>query len=254
MQFAIIQTAGEFLNLRGEWNALLESSISDCVFLTHEWLSAWWKHMADGRRLSILTARDGGTLIGILPVAERGAQLARMMPCALEFLGSGVIGSDYLDAIVARGRESEVMAQFADHLHCDGRMLQLSQLRRERCAASLLADQLQRHAWTVVETNLNVCPFIDLRGHTWDTYVATLGPNVRKSIDRYLRNLPHAFDMRVDCVQATNEAQTALEIVVDLHHKRWVREECPKHFSPNPCAHFIENSCSSPPDAAGCGF
>src|SRR6185503_14065572 len=127
------------LALRGEWNALLESSVSDCVFLTHEWLSAWWKHLADGRRLSILTLRDGGELIGILPVAERAPQLARMMPRTLEFLGSGVIGSDYLDVIAARGRESEVMAAFADHLNSRGLMLQLSQLRGGSSVATVLA-------------------------------------------------------------------------------------------------------------------
>ena len=221
MQLAIIQTADEFLKLRSEWNALLESSRSDFVFLTHEWLSAWWKHMADGRRLSIVTAREGGELIGILPVVERAAQLARMMPCTLEFLGSGVIGSDYLDVIAARGRECEVVVEFADYLHSHGRMLQLSQLRSESCLSSVLADQLRQHAWTVVEAKLNVCPYIELRGHTWDTYVATLGPNVRKNINRYLRNLPKTFDMRVDCVQTASDAQTALQIAVDLHRKRW---------------------------------
>jgi CelD/BcsL family acetyltransferase involved in cellulose biosynthesis len=230
MQLAIIQTTDEFLNLRGEWNTLLESSISDCVFLTHEWLSAWWKHMAGGRRLSILTAREGGKLIGILPMAEKPAQLTRMMPCTVEFLGSGVIGSDYLDAIVARGRESEVMTELAGHLHSDGRMLQLSQLRSERSLASILAERLRRHAWTVVEAKLNVCPFIDLRGHTWESYVATLGPAVRKNINRYLRNLPQTFDMRIDCVQAPNEAETALEIAVDLHRKRWASRGASQAF------------------------
>src|SRR5207247_1240374 len=122
MKLQTINTIDEFLSLRHEWDSLLESSASDCVFLTHGWLSTWWRHMADDRGLSIFTLRDGGQLIGILPVAERAAQYARMMPRVLEFLGSGVVGSDYLDAIVARGREREVMAVFADHLNQRGRM------------------------------------------------------------------------------------------------------------------------------------
>src|SRR5258705_9982475 len=111
-----IQTTEQFLSMREEWNALLQCSASGCVFLTHEWLSSWWRHLGEGRQLSILTARENGELIGILPVIERGTQVALMMPRVLEFLGSGLIGSDYLDAIAKNGRESEVITAFAEHL------------------------------------------------------------------------------------------------------------------------------------------
>src|SRR5262245_44646800 len=129
MKLQIVDTFEEFFALRDEWNALLSSSISDCVFLTHEWLSVWWKHMAEGRRLYVLTVRDRGNLIGVLPVAEREPQVFRMMPRILEFLGSGIIGSDYLDVIAAKDRETKVISEFARHLHSRGIMLQLSQLR-----------------------------------------------------------------------------------------------------------------------------
>src|SRR5215831_8990493 len=220
MKLETIETFEEFAAKRDEWNALLESSASDCVFLTHEWLSTWWKHLAQGR-LRILTALDRGNLIGILPVAESPAQVMRMMPRVLQFLGSGVIGSDYLDVIALKGREDEVVAEFADHLHSRGLMLQLSQLRGESSLASVLANHLEQRAWTVAKTKLNVCPYIDLRGLTWETYLATLGPNIRKNINRYLRNLPKSFDMRFECVKTPDEAEKALEITIDLHHKRW---------------------------------
>src|SRR4051794_38133681 len=95
-----IQTVARFAEMREEWNALLRGSTSDCVFLTHEWLSLWWKHLSEGRTLSILTARHDGKLVGLMPLALRAAQYTRMIPRSLEFLGSGVVGSDYLDVIV----------------------------------------------------------------------------------------------------------------------------------------------------------
>src|SRR5215813_1400936 len=136
-------------------------------------------------------------------------------------LGSGVIGSDYLDVIALKGRENEVVAEFADHLHSRGLMLQLSQLRDESSLASGLANHLEQRAWTVAKTKLNVCPYIDLRGHTWPSYLTTLGPNIRKNINRYLRNLPKHFDLRVDCVQAPAEVRRALDVAIELHKKRW---------------------------------
>src|SRR5437016_885734 len=128
MMVKLIATEEEFSELRQEWNPLLESSASTCVFLTHEWLSAWWKHLSGRRKLSILTARDGGRLIGVIPLAMRAPQYPRMMPRLVEFIASGVIGSDYLDAIIERSREPEVLGAFAEELRRWGLMLQLSQL------------------------------------------------------------------------------------------------------------------------------
>jgi CelD/BcsL family acetyltransferase involved in cellulose biosynthesis len=221
MKTEMIQTKEEFLLLRDEWNALLATSVSGCIFLTHEWLSAWWKHLAEGRRLSILLAHEGGELAGILPLAEREAQYARLMPRVLEFLGSGVIGSDYLDAIVGQEREREAIAAFAEHLNGRARMLQLGQLRGGSCIVSLLAEELRQSGWTADETKLNVCPYINLGGHTWESYLATLGPQVRKRIKRCLGNLPRTFEFRVVCVRAPAEAQRGLDILIELHRKRW---------------------------------
>jgi CelD/BcsL family acetyltransferase involved in cellulose biosynthesis len=221
MDVRTIESTDELSALRDEWNALLNSSPSNCVFLTHEWMSAWWKHLGKGRRLSVLTAREGGDLIGILPLAERRPQYDRMMPRTLEFLGSGVIGSDYLDAIVAPAREFDVAAAFAERL--DGRavMLHLSNMRGGSSVAPGIAQQLRQKRWTAEEKKLNVCPFIDLTGKTWPDYLEGLGPHVRKGIKRCLRNLPKTFRYRVECVQAPEDAQRGLEIAIDLHRKRW---------------------------------
>jgi len=238
MKIQAIESIDEFENLRVEWNRLLQSSDSDCIFLTHEWLATWWKHLAEGRRLAIITVRDDGELVGIMPVAERAAQLSRMMPRVLELLGSGLIGSDYLDVIAARGRENDVMAALAEHLTARGLMLQLSQLRGGASGASILADHLRQRAWSVSEAKLNVCPYIDLRGHSWESYLATLGPTVRKNINRYLRNLPKEFDMRLDSARTPAEAEEALEIAIDLHHKRWSASGTSDAFQAGPVVEF----------------
>jgi len=42
-------------------------------------------------------------------------------------------------------------------------------------------------------------------------------PNLRKNVNRYLRNLPNTFDMRVDCARTPAEAQRALDAAIALH-------------------------------------
>src|SRR5947207_3225723 len=96
-----IENTAEFERLGEEWNPLLAASNARSVFLTWEWLHAWWKHLSDGRRLSILAMRQAGALVGIAPLAVRPALHRRMLPFqGTEFLGCGTAGSDYLDFIV----------------------------------------------------------------------------------------------------------------------------------------------------------
>ncbi|HYW29165.1 MAG TPA: hypothetical protein VE824_05095, partial [Gaiellales bacterium] len=122
-----IEDTATFQTLRQEWNELLQASASNCVFLTWEWLFAWWRNLSEGRRLSLITVRRGGRLIAIAPLAVRPRSLSRLLPWpSREFLGTGLAGSDYLDVIVRRGHEREGLAAVADALAAAGAVLELS--------------------------------------------------------------------------------------------------------------------------------
>src|SRR2546430_12209639 len=66
-----IKDPAAFEALREEWDALLEASPSQCLFLTWEWLYTWWKHLGGDRSLCIITARSGDELVAIAPFALR---------------------------------------------------------------------------------------------------------------------------------------------------------------------------------------
>ena len=216
-----IDSVERFAQLRSEWNSVLQASSSNCVFLTHEWLFTWWKHLAEGRGLAILTARIDGRLVGILPLAVRDPQYVRMVPRVFEFLGSGVIGSDYLDAIVSPEVEDQVMRAFADYLHKRGLLLQLNHLKRGGSLALRVSERLEHARWTVGDTKINVCPFINLSGHSWDSYLGTLSSSQRYNFNRRLRNLVKTSEMHLERVDSASDAQRALDFVMELHHKRW---------------------------------
>jgi CelD/BcsL family acetyltransferase involved in cellulose biosynthesis len=217
-----VETLEELSAMRDEWNALLASSTSRSVFLTHEWLCTWWKHLGEDRRLRVLTSHDGGRLIGILPLALRPSELSRMTPSMWEFLGSGIIGSDYLDVIVRSGAEKQALADFADYLDRAGALLQLSQLRRGASTAEELATALTERGWTGANSGINVCPFIDLSGRTWESYFSSLGSSQRYNFQRRLKNLEKSPGFRFECARTAGEADAGLDTLIGLHEKRWL--------------------------------
>src|ERR1035437_10130070 len=110
MEIQWIENTGGFDGLREEWDRLLAGSASDGVFLTWEWLRTWWSHLAGRHELRIVAVRRGGELITLAPLAVRPGPLRRLLPFrAVEFLGTGTAGSDYLDLIVRKGDEAEAL-------------------------------------------------------------------------------------------------------------------------------------------------
>ena len=217
-----IDDPARFQALNAEWDELLKASSADSPFLTWEWLWSWWKHLAADGTLHILAFRDRDRLVAIAPLMSRTLRVAGLAPVrVLEFLGTGSVGSDYLDLIVRRGQEAEALGAFADYLAKGDVALEMAQLDANAAVARTLAAELTHRGWNVSATNTHVCPFIDLSGHTWSSYLATLGSAHRYNFQRRLKNATKRFDLRFAEARSSEERREALACLVSLHQRRW---------------------------------
>jgi CelD/BcsL family acetyltransferase involved in cellulose biosynthesis len=217
----IINTEKRFEEIRQEWMELLAHSSSDCIFLTWEWLYTWWKHLAGNRKLHILAIRTGMEIVAIAPLASPSTKLSRFAQIRkLEFLGTGSVGSDYLDIIARRGREGEAIDILVDYFLHEKFVLDLKQLVKDRSLAHQLAVRLQPEHWNRSEIQTNICPFIDLAGHTWTSFQAGLGPKHRYNFHRRVKNVYRDFDASFECILSEDQRSAALSTLVALHNKR----------------------------------
>jgi CelD/BcsL family acetyltransferase involved in cellulose biosynthesis len=211
-----------FAALKDEWNALLKDSASNCLFLTWEWLFTWWKHLAEDRRLHIITMRYDGKLVAIVPLARRGPRMKQLLPySALEFVGMGDVGSDYLDIIVRRGREHYAWEVLAKYMAEREQVLELSRVNGSSGQAVGLASALQEHGWIALGSATDTCPVIDLSGHTWESYLADLGSEHRYNFRRRLKNLGKRWRMSIEKVQTEEQRSQCLPLLVRLHRLCW---------------------------------
>ncbi|PYN64479.1 MAG: hypothetical protein DMD93_22635 [Candidatus Rokuibacteriota bacterium] len=217
-----IEDPAAFQALREEWDELLAASLADSFFLTWEWLYAWWTHLAGDRRLFLLVARQGGRLVAIAPLSLRARRVAGVLPLrSVEFLGADRLSSDYLDVIVRRGWEAEAIPALAQYL-ADARLaLELASVRRAGCAAAALSRALTQRRWRMLETPTAVCPFIDLSGHTWESYLGTLESKPRNDFLRLLKNLTKKFSVRLEPASSEPQRREFMVHLVRLHNLRW---------------------------------
>jgi CelD/BcsL family acetyltransferase involved in cellulose biosynthesis len=217
-----IESGEGFLRLREGWADLLADSPADAPFLTWEWLYSWWGHFSAGRRLFILVVRHGHEIIAIAPWAAHRRGLTRVLALpTLHFLGSGSVGSDYLDLIVRRGHEETAVRAIGEHLQRAGFALELGQVLEDRGVAQDLAGQLRLHGWGLFQRRVDVCPFVRVAGLSFDSYLDTLGASHRYNFRRRLRNLTRRFDVRLQRAITLKDRREALELLVAMHNVRW---------------------------------
>lgn len=208
--------------IRDEWNDLLRTSWSDCLFLTWEWLHTWWKHSAHDRELAVHTVRYGRDLLGVAPFMVGSSRSCPGVDVrAAQFLGSGNVGSDYLDLIVRPARRAQTIAALAEALAGARRVVDLTQLRLGVSSARELADRLERRGWRSLRARTAICPYIALEGHTFESYLETLGPSHRYNFRRRLRQLHRGFEVRLQRVETEAERREAIEVLMGLHHGRF---------------------------------
>ena len=207
-----------FTLLRPHWNALLRESAADSPFLTWEWLHTWWTQLGDAGGLHLIVVRAGDEQIAIAPLRLVKGSLACFS--RLEFLGTGLAGSDYLDLIVQQGHEAAAIAAFARYLNTAKLALRLDHVRPDSLAAQLAAH-LQSTGWALSATADGTCPVVPLEGQTWDSYLATLGSSHRANVRRRLRALEQQFDVRFERAGTDAERRELLRLLGEYSERRW---------------------------------
>jgi CelD/BcsL family acetyltransferase involved in cellulose biosynthesis len=204
--------------LRPQWNELVRASAADGPFLTWEWLHTWWKHLHGADALKAVAVRDGTDLIAIAPLRVTAGAVPW---CSrLEFLGTGHAGSDYLDVIVRSGRETDALGAIARFLGTQKMTVKLDHLPAGSLGARL-AERLASEGWVASVEPGGVCPVIPLAGHTWDSYLGTLGSAHRANVRRRLRALGQRFQMRFEQVTSESQRREALEALGAFHERRF---------------------------------
>ncbi|HSQ61196.1 MAG TPA: GNAT family N-acetyltransferase [Acidobacteriota bacterium] len=225
--FAVVSPEEAFASLGDAWRELLASSASDTIFLTPEWMEAWWRSCGEGRRGAVVTARRGGALVALAPLQVvperwRGAWTFR----TLRFLSDGTYDADYLDLVAAPDTAAEVAPELWAWLR-RGSPLRFDLARwNEIPAASSAAtsfDGALRARGDLIEVE-RVGAMIAALPPRWEDYVASLRPRMRTKIRSLRRDLEASHQVRLVACDSERDLDARLASLFDLHQRRWTAE------------------------------
>jgi CelD/BcsL family acetyltransferase involved in cellulose biosynthesis len=216
-----------------DWERLLACTPAATIFMTPEWLGAWWRAFTpDGTLHGLWFVDAQGEVVGLAPLyvdAIEGPWAIRLL--RLRLLGDGSHDSDNLDLLVRPGYEAACARAFLSWFeHRSGcAVAELNTLPPESPSARCLRAVFARGRFT---HTLHTRPRLVVSlPPTWDEYTRQLSAKERGKIRYLTRRLErtHRLEIR-KCVEA-DRLSDDLGALFELHQKRWTERGAPGTFA-----------------------
>lgn len=196
-----------FETLVSHWVTSPHSLRWSCIFILPPWLETWWKEFGTAGELYLYAAKQRGAVVGIAPLIVRDEEAS--------FIGSEDL-CDYLDFIVAPGREHDFFHALLDDLRRKGvTLLTLRGLRPDSAAITYLVVIARDRGYGVSCTVEDISLELDLPS-TWDEYLSMLSQKRRHEVRRKLRRIGEAGDINYRIVEETEDVPNALDVFLRL--------------------------------------
>ncbi|MFC1847906.1 GNAT family N-acetyltransferase [Chloroflexota bacterium] len=223
MDIRVVADWKEFESLAGIWDGLLQQAGEEnSIYLTHEWLTTWWRHFGEGSKLNILLFEKQGRIIGIAPLMKTEYRAGFLKLRTLETIGA--VNCNYVWVMPSENRREAIAAlvSYLDKaLASDGLVFRVTLVPEDSEFLALVRRHGPELSGNLAseEKVMTLAPYIPLPA-TWDDYFRTLSQKRRWVLRRSLGYLQEAH--RVEFNECAEDAlEDRLTTFIDLHQRRW---------------------------------
>jgi CelD/BcsL family acetyltransferase involved in cellulose biosynthesis len=213
-----------------DWDDTVAEAAAPSIFLTRDWVTAWWRAFGTGLDPCLLRISAEGRTIGIAPFYRK--RLAGTPIRRLGLLGDRVVGSEYLGMVARRSHEDEVAAATSQWLSSPRpkwELADLSGLRDGDGASDGLVRELGGNG-ARTRSERHACAAIALPGD-FEAYLAGLNPKFRQRYRQRRNKLLRECDVRFFRTESAADLPRHLETLYMLHQSRWTEAGRPGAFA-----------------------
>lgn len=223
MKITRITDIGQFHGLQHRWEHLLKASSSNTLFLTFEWLGAWWDVFGKDFELCVLLVEDREAPVAIAPLYYRTRHVAGIPLREIGLLGNQSVGSDFLGFIIKQGCEREVLACIGDELMHDSRWdrIMLDDVDGESALVGCLRDLGRSYGCYFSRRAASTCPAMMLPA-TWDEFMGQPDKIFKRIVQREcVKKLHKRHTVELMLAIDNQPLDPWLQTLFDLHTERW---------------------------------
>ena len=226
----VIRTTADFADTREAWSALLAEAVDANVFMSHEWLFAWWTAYQPDAELAIVVVEDGGRVRGIAPLmiqtVARGGIRARW----LRFIGDGTGETDHINLLTpVSGRAQVLQALLRAIAAIDWDVAEFNQLPEASANTQDLLRWIEGSGLQCTVSS-SPCPIRRLPA-SHEALLSSLPSRLRTSLRSSTRKLREGHSLEFGRHQDPEELDGALRTFFENHESRWQGKGKPGAFS-----------------------
>lgn len=223
--FMVLFDFSDLISIKEKWNDLLVESKSKSIFLTWEWMETWCEIYGDRYELMIVLAYDQkNDLVAIAPfkISKRRRWHSRPLS-VLEFIGWGErVTPEYLDVIVSRGKEKEILPLLFDYLLEKYKIdaIELKPFNSDSGNLEIIAKHLSAVGGNTLKFKQSKCPVATLPA-SWSGFMAGKSQNFRKKMKEFDRVFERDTVFSLKVLENSEDLELFWRQFVDLHQCRW---------------------------------
>lgn len=231
MEISELDTLDALEDSKPWWNSLLSKSLDNNVFLTHEWLTEWWKHFGNGRTLGIFIGKENGQVHFAAPMMYSTYKLLGIKLRKLEFIATPF--SDY-NVFLVINRESatkaaKLLLERVRESFAQVDCVELEEVPEDSCTVKIL-ENIKTDGLKTCSNVVSICPYIILP-NCFETFLQHLGPNMRRNLKRWEKKALEDHNVDFVTYDEVGGVKEAMNIFYELHQKRWASKHEPGIFT-----------------------
>ncbi|MDP3980076.1 MAG: GNAT family N-acetyltransferase [Chlamydiota bacterium] len=219
-----IQDLKSLATYKEQWNDVLQKSNSNNIFLSYEWISQWWQNFNNSNPLLILLALEDGNLIGIAPLYLKSTKIPGFRTAQqVRLLADKFVGSDFLDFIIIKNREAEVIPDLLKYLsdHFFWHHVYLDDYKSDSINLSILQSVIKPFRLSSYIKTKSRCPYLILPD-TIDAFLKLPDKTYKKIIQKKtVTKLYKEHDVKILFSITASDLDMYLEKLFQLYSERW---------------------------------
>ena len=218
--------------LRSDWDALVAQTGGD-IYFTYDWCCTWWRYYGRGRRLCILSFRDGARLVSLLPLV-----VERLWVGPVPIRVARLLGADSTTVVLnppvapehAHSVYTTALRRLLDEGRCEAVWFgPLAGNRPHRRALREACQACVPRVRIIRDRDIGVHTIFHLPD-TFEQYLAGLDKSQRGNYRRDRRNLDKQYPLHLDCIHGAAEVGSLFEEFLALHEAQWRSQGMLGHF------------------------
>jgi len=217
----IIQNEDRFYSMRNDWNRLLEKSRVNNPYLTHEWLSSWWKAYKDNKALNVVVFKQQGQIIGAIPLVLSKEAIFGIPIKVIKFFSDHWGKMDF----ILTDNKTECITEFFSWFHSAkiADVVILSRMPENSESASVIEEVAKDKKFIYKKTGMKNTVIL-LQG-SWEDYLKQLSRKFRYEIKNKKKTLFGLGEIIFERVREVEDTDKILHFLTEVGTKSWKYKE-----------------------------